>query len=754
MAPNHDSTPYTDDDPAAAASDALSLHTIADQADPYASQEQEDADFALALQLEEEDARNHVDSQRQSQSQPQVESGEEVEALPPYSDDPEAVTESFPPYRDDPNAPFTEDDHVDVEATATSATAAQKRIKSCFRILRQIGRIWACLGLVTFVVTITVIVVVFLVIWKFGKTDPKRAAWTASSSRDYDLKLPNLYPQLEQGANPECKQMWEKYAGSLSCHRVILSPSWDDGVTEEVEKEGTDPMRYSEAICKSRCRDSIRHFDNPMHNGCYRRTDRFDFTNYGKDGKQYFAKESLPEGPLDLVKMLLDRYDRFCAVPPKDTYLDRSEWGTCAADLWMRWGIVDGKDENSLSGLDRFLAATDERKTIEGGKREVDVEILYGGGKTKKLEVAVPTRQAGPGIGKTDCGYCTLDWLERKMRAFEYGQFLDPTTGEPLGLKEFENRVGTAIRRCGNKGSEGHAVGTAIGRVYRKWESFGWWCTAGSWQPCHPDNATTEEVRKILHGLREDDWPLTDISKQMKAKGAPRKALQALQAGMRSMPCSIWFSEDAAIKDIIPHQHIIGTLCSDRCLNSVDRIQQRYGDDFDAAASSLPTANIFQAWNLARVQVNQTCKASRWKTHCAPGYSALGHPEWIFTNTSELAKPLLLSTFSTAIDALEATLPRYPQKPKDDIESQRILARRVAESVCNGCGGELLIGQNPDWAIRVREFLDDSTVDSSDYARTAKKYFRTCTKMMGHRLSRQEEKNIWNTIGLGEFADD
>jgi hypothetical protein len=44
----------TDDDPASAASDAHSLHTIADQANAYAAQERSDADFALALQLADE----------------------------------------------------------------------------------------------------------------------------------------------------------------------------------------------------------------------------------------------------------------------------------------------------------------------------------------------------------------------------------------------------------------------------------------------------------------------------------------------------------------------------------------------------------------------------------------------------------------------------------------------------------------------------------------------------------------------------
>lgn len=79
MGPGHDASPHTDEDPAAASSDALSLHTIAEQADVYAVQEQEDADFALALSLEEEDTRNLTASQ-QPQPRSDTQSGAQDEA--------------------------------------------------------------------------------------------------------------------------------------------------------------------------------------------------------------------------------------------------------------------------------------------------------------------------------------------------------------------------------------------------------------------------------------------------------------------------------------------------------------------------------------------------------------------------------------------------------------------------------------------------------------------------------------------------
>jgi len=737
MVAGHDASPYTDDDPAAATSDALSLHTIADQADEYeyAAQEQEDADFALALQLEEEEeARNLIESQ----SPP-----------PPYRDDPD-TGESFPPYRDDPNAvPAATEASFNAEVDAT--TARRDRLRGCVRILRKIGKIWLCLGVTSFSLGILVVLVIIIIAassrQKDGQKleDEKRRAWTASGSRDFDIKLPQLYPKLEEGATDECKAGWKKYASALYCHRMILDPAWDYGDADEVRKAGADPFVFSEVVCTAECRDSIRHIDNPMYNTCFRRTDRFDFTKYGKDGYQYFETDKLPEGPRDLVLTLLARYDRYCAKPLKGA--DKSEWGTCAADLWMRWGVVDGKNEAHLNGLSEFTEATSEKKTIEGGPREVESEIMYGGGAKKKVVVNVPTRKVGPGLGDTDCGYCTLDWLERKMRSFEYGQMIDPASGEILGLADFNKKLHAAVRRCGM-----YESGWMLGRVHRKWAELGWWSKDGmAHEPLLPDNRTTEEVRKILHGMRPDDWPLPDIKKQMNAKSAPKKALQALHDSVASMPCSIWFSEDAAIRDIIPHAHIVSHLCSDRCRNAVDRIQNEHGDDFAAAASTLPTANIFQAWDLARDQANKTCKGSG-SSPCAPGYAALGHPEWIFASTTP-SKPTILFSFSTAIDELERKLPRYERRPKEDKETARILERKVLESVCNGCTGDLLIGRNPDWAKAVKEWVESGEVDPNEYKRTARKYFKTCWKFYGAGLTPKQLREFFDQIGLDGSGD-
>ncbi|KAF2689844.1 hypothetical protein K458DRAFT_412702 [Lentithecium fluviatile CBS 122367] len=751
MAAHHDSN---DDDPAAAASDALSLHTIADEADAYAAHEQEDADFALALALEDEETQRLVRAQsqalNQSESHQERRSEDQTEPFPPYRDDPDAEQQledgpdtQPPPYRDDPNAVLEDGDDENLDAEL--ATTPSRR-RNFVRILRKAGKMWLwCLGFTTGI-TLVIIGVVFILIWKFGKQDPKEAAWKSSHSSDYDLKIPMLYPALESGASGDCKTSWEKHASSLACHRMILSPVWDDGNADEVNAASADPFAYSVPVCTEQCRRSIEKLADPLAESCHRRTDRFDLTNYGKDGKAYFDKRKMEEGPIQAAKALVERYDRFCARPPRGEPL--SEWGTCAADLWMRWGVVDGKNEMNLNGLDIFLANTSERRTFPL-VRETG-SLTYIGGK-RTYDVESSPRTVGPGKGETDCGYCTVDWLVRKMGSFEFGEILDPVSGEPLGLKDFYDRMSNALRRC-NDGARGRG---ALRKVKWKWAKYGWLCHDG---PCDKDRKITNEVKQALHGVRkENDWPLPWIQQCTETQNAPKNALGGLRDGLTSMPCSIWFNENVAIEQIVPHQHIVDRLCSDQCRNAVDRIQQQYGDQFPKGSGMTPLTRLFGAWEMARDQADKICLSqssnsvvTKSTSFCAPGYAALGHPEWIFPNKIP-SRPQILSIFSEAIDKLDKKLPRYAPPQKDNPESRKVLARAVGESLCNPCAGAIFIGESEKWKKTVNEYLDDRSVDGREYTRVAKKGWMVCARMFGLNLTPQLRRQLWEMTGLDRY---
>lgn len=734
-----------DHDPAAAASDALSLHTIAEQ-DAYAT-EQEDADFALALQLEEEESQAFIASRSQHQS----DTGNDSQTPPfePYRDDPDASTddpnEPPPPYRDDPDAVQDEEDE-NIEAQHTGASTRRRRFcipKPTFKTTylkaagRNLKKLPLC-GLTAIALFLGVILGSMFLIMHLFRSTPKELAWRASGSLNYDLKLSKLYPALEANASEECKTMWEKYASKLYCQEQILSTAWDDSNPEDVKKSKVDPWAYSDWVCFSGCSSSISGLRNPMSNGCYRHTDRFDIESYGKDGKQYFEKDTLPEGPMEVARILQERYDRLCALPPAGH--KQSEWGTCAADVWMKWSVVDGRNERTLNSLENFVEATNVKAVIPGGLKTGAVKIIK---EEKKYEVQEPERRVGPGVGETDCGFCTGDWLERKMRSFEYGALINPKTGEAFGLSEFNEYMTNIIKRCEERLADG-----ILSRVHDRWEKYGWWCRG---RPCNEDKKVTDEVRTVLHGMQRDDWPLPELRKMANQRNAPKNALNALHDGLLSLPHSIWFNDDVAIREIIPYSYRVHTLCSESNRNAIERVQRLHGAEFNATEQ--PKYMMFRTWDLAREQVEQICLNTRpnlivkqGTVYCAPGYAAIGHPEFIFSD-QEPSKGAIVKAFSTALDKLDAKLPYFVPRPRDE-EAQRILGRTVLESVCNGCTGELLVGRNPDWRDRVAKFLHDDGVNATEYTGVAKKWFTTCSKMVGHELSREQKKIIWERIGL------
>jgi hypothetical protein len=712
------------DDPASAVSDALSLHTIAEQEDAYPAQEQEDADFALALLLEDEERQIFIAAQGQPQQQ--------SDALPHYRDSEDNV-EAFSPYRDDPNAIHTDNEAAIDPGTAEPPARARRDYLRVVRVIQKIGKTWLCCLAINSIVILLLIGTILLVlaaIPKVPKLSAKEVAFRDSGSRDYDLKLVKLYPALEAGASEDCKKIWNYYGRSIQCHEMILYTGWDDG---EVKIEGADPFGYSEAVCTSSCRSSIDKMRYTMGHGCYHRTDRFNITAYGRNGNTYFEKHELEEEPNEVFNSLTHRYDRFCAKPPK---AKSSPWGTCAADLWMTWGIIDGKNEANLNGLDQFRNQTKDSYYRKGGQRTGSITLLHGA--KKDYSVTVPTQRIA--FGETDCGYCTMDWLERKMRSFEYGEIMDPNANQAMSLKDFSMTLHMAMKTCKRSEYE-----DAVRRVYQKWTKLGWWCDGGF---CPKQPEINEDTRMVLHGLREDDWQPTEIRGQMDMVGAPKKALQTLHDELLRMPCSIWFNETVDMKYVIPYAHVIEHLCRDPCRNAVDRIQQQHGEEFALAARAESGAHIFQNWDLARALHNKTCRSGRTRSDvCAPGYAAIGHPEWILAETQP-SMATILSTFSKEIDTLDRNLPYGVPKPKRDEESKIIAVRIMEESVCNSCTGELLIGRNPDHKSRIKEFCDNDGIDGSEYIQVAKKYFKTCARMAGLEIAWQEWNRAWRRIGL------
>ncbi|ORY12620.1 hypothetical protein BCR34DRAFT_563404 [Clohesyomyces aquaticus] len=747
MAARADPPPTVEDDPSTA-SDAVSLHTIAEQADAYEAQEQEDADFALALALEEQESARFARTQRiihPQSSEPRAAS--EPEAFTPYRDEPEAVDDiDPPPYRDDPDADPAEGEQT---TDAEAAAGLPQRQNIFLRILRKIAKAWLCYLICSTVFTIIVVVAVLVLAFIYGgkqgtsQGDPKEAAWLASGSQDYDLNLPKLYPALEESTSYTCKKTWEDLALGLPCHRMILSPAWDNGNPTEAKAAGTDPVYYNEAVCTRACKTALDKLDSPMPNTCVNRTNRFDFDRYGKDGKAYFEKHGIEEGPADVSKSLLARYDRLCSGPQK-RYMGKKPL-SCAEDLWMTWGIVDGKHEANLNGLDTFLEQTSVKKTIPASRQTV--VKLTRSGKNATFTRSVRSRRVGPGRGETECSDCLRDWLARKTLSFRYGEILKPGTRTPLGLADFAARMKNASQRC-------YAYNQKEDHV---WEAMGWWCDGA---PCQKDDYSIPwTVINVLHG-HDKTHPPSQLSRSYLGNVPDNKkeAVRTLLAAMKDMRCdALGLTPSDFTNPFVTSAHVLSRLCTPLCLNSVDRIAALV----EAAKSA---GSPFTLITDSIANVHTLCKSSSPisftttpETLCVPGYAALNltsliaSPQAPFSSsasTPPLPRASILSTFRTALASIKTWNDDFrPGTLRSHGSLQKL---RIAESACNTCAGEMFIGKEGRWKETVDAFLADPEVNGTEYVRVAREGWVECGKMFGMRLSRGQRREMFEKVGLGE----
>jgi hypothetical protein len=165
---------------------------------------------------------------------------------------------------------------------------------------------------------------------------------------------------------------------------------------------------------------------------------------------------------------------------------------------------------------------------------------------------------------------------------------------------------------------------------------------------------------------------------------------------------------------------------------------------------------------MAADMVNKVCLSSTPNVAfqspenlCAPGYAAVGRPEWIFaTKGGEYDPPprgAILDAFSKEIDALDSRLPKRVSGPKLDPESMRIMKKKLAESACNTCAGGIFIGSEPNWKKTVDEYLDDKHVNGTKYVAAAKKGWLTCGKMYGQEFPDWKKKMMWKKFGLDRY---
>jgi hypothetical protein len=740
--------------------DALSLHTIAER-EGYATQELEDRDLTLALTPKDRAfsvARTFEQIEERVSVKPRGgDGGGEGRAQDfSYRDNPGgediSATRSInvTPYRDDPHA-LVDGAEEGFDAFATDKSM-QLYLRLRLRWIQHTGRRLASWipAVIKHVLRLVAFALIFLAIWlgiviipalrqkEVSPPTTKQRAFDLSGSTSGNLFLQNLYPQLEQGASRHCKDAWEELGG-LSCQEGLLSSAWDKGSDKQVRETKMDIWAYSKEVCDDAriCERAIHDLKDKISKLCKQRSDRFDFVDYQLRAYNYFDNEELDDGPAQTLNSLEARYSRLCDRPINDYSGAPAGWGTYAAELWMQWGIADGKDaDKDLRDLRTFIDATSKKKTIKRHTQRGSVETENG---MVPYKVEVLKRKVGPGHGETDCGYSVRSWLERKWKSFEHGAVMNPRTDNPVGLAEFNELMETAARRC-----EKSEIEQMIRRQHTMWEQYGWWCDGA---PCHKDEPVPDVVLRLLHGMVMYEWALKAIRASLGAPNAPREMLQIFHDCLLRMPCSIWLDEVQIMMHIAPSDYRVRHLCSNECRNSVDRIQQQIGEKFKEASSNHWGSIWYHRWHDKRSLMNATCLGPEYDDlitdttpFCAPGYAALNHPEWLFPMPDRPSRRDILGAFEYQVYKLAGSLPAYIPRPGSDAETQRRLARQISESVCNRCAGELLIGKESDRQKRAQEFLNDGEIDQGEYKKVVHLYSLTCAKItVGTDLAKHKE---------------
>ncbi|KAF2009371.1 hypothetical protein BU24DRAFT_428279 [Aaosphaeria arxii CBS 175.79] len=265
--------------------------------------------------------------------------------------------------------------------------------------------------------------------------------WLSANNR---LNFVEVYPPLESSASPACQAAWraQRY---VPCHEKIWNRSWDNGKRASIFDP--DVGLYAESMCTPQCMVTINNAMQLVSSQCTE-DDKFNMTNYRGP---FIADPGLEAGPLSVVSTIAKRVSHTCRIDPDPQETPRYYWtppGYCSAILWEDWQIVDGMNAGNLEGLSSFDRLT-ERSRIEHRQRR---EHLVQNDECDNINYSnarmVGQRSFGPSKNETTCGWCVMNWFERKLSAWEEGKIVDPETGKIVGLKEYLQRIKKMGERC------------------------------------------------------------------------------------------------------------------------------------------------------------------------------------------------------------------------------------------------------------------------------------------------------------------
>jgi len=209
----------------------------------------------------------------------------------------------------------------------------------------------------------------------------------------------------------------------------------------------------------------------------------------------FTADSGLEDGPIGVITTIERRLQHTCRQSPLAWY----SMEYCFASMYQDWFVVDGMNAGNLEGLDLIETATRVSRTQPPQYYRSDSDTCddtwtpYTGRQQ--------ARRFGPGVNETSCGWCTIDWFDRKLQSWEDGKVLDPKNGTAVTLPDYLHRVRHVGQRC-----EANDWNRIYGKAIRKYKNDGLlspdWKDGGhdgsDKKPCKTKVVETEEsTRKV-----------------------------------------------------------------------------------------------------------------------------------------------------------------------------------------------------------------------------------------------------------------
>ncbi|KAF2194049.1 hypothetical protein K469DRAFT_689112 [Zopfia rhizophila CBS 207.26] len=287
---------------------------------------------------------------------------------------------------------------------------------------------------------------------------PLNEEWRSANNR---LNFVEVYPPIKSSPSSACQAAWNTLH-YVPCHEKIWNRSWDNGKHSSLFDP--DISLYARALCDSTCTQAINRAYQLISSQCTEQ-DVFDMTNYIGP---FSADAGLEDGPVAVITTIANRLTHTCRQEPtgQRSYYDMPPY--CAAVMWEDWFIVDGMNAGNLEGLETFEARTHTTRTQRGtymssrSQNDCDNVSNYYRGRW------VSSKRFGPDVNSTSCGWCTMNWFERKLLSWKKKEIVDPKTGKHVSLPDYLRRIKHAGQRC-----DADAWDRVWGRAIRKYKSSG-----------------------------------------------------------------------------------------------------------------------------------------------------------------------------------------------------------------------------------------------------------------------------------------